>query len=139
MILIHIIIYSYIFKCNNFDVGLGGVKIDNDSNNNACKILKPQKCGLNILDGLFDVSKVFIKNNCLGYSNQQSIFQKYLNKNKKNKKKYSFPKTENLDIKKTFHYLDIFVEENIEVINSNNTKDNEIFLNFDNNGKGQKK
>ena len=137
LILIHIIIYSYIFKCDKFDVGLGGVKIDNDLNKNACKIIKPQKCGLNILDGLFDVSKVFIKNNCIGYSNQQSIFQKYLNNRKKNQKKYSFPRTENLDIKKTFHNLDIFVEKNIEVINSNNTKDNEIFVNFDNNGKGQ--
>ena len=52
LIFIHIIIYSYIYKSDNFNIWLGGMK--NDSNNNACKIIKPQKCCLNIFDGLFD-------------------------------------------------------------------------------------
>jgi hypothetical protein len=96
-------------KCDNFDMGLGGIKINNDLNYNACKIVKPQKCGINIFDGLFDISKLLIKNNCIGYSNKQSIFQKYLKKNKKNHKKYSFPRTEKLNIKKTFCNLENFV------------------------------
>ena len=137
LIFIHIIIYSYMFKCDEFDIGLGGIKIDNDPNSNACKIIKPQKCGLNKLDGLFDVSKLFIKNNCSGINNKQSIFEKYLRKKKKNQKRYSFPRTEYLKIKKTYNSLERYVEKNIEVIKSNNTKDKEIFINFDDNGKGE--
>ena len=70
---------------------------------------------------------MFMKNFYLGYSNQQSIFQKYLNNNKKNQKKYSFPKTENLDIKKLFIIL-IFLFKKIKSL---------IQIIFDNNEKGQ--
>ena len=136
LFLIHIIIYTYMLKCDNFEMGLGGIKINNDLNYNACKIVKPQKCGINVLDGLFDISKLLIKNNCFGYSNKQSIFQKYLKNNKKNHKKYSFPRTELLDINTTFRNLENYVEKNIEVINSNNSINKEIFINFEN-GKGK--
>jgi len=136
LFLIHIIIYSNMLKCDNFDLGLGGIKINNDSNKNACKIIKPQKCGINIFDGLFDISKLLLKNNCDGYRNDQSIFQRYLKDGKKNHKRYSFPRTEKLDIKKSFCNLENFVEKNIEVINKNKFTNNEIFLNFEN-GKGK--
>ena len=46
--------------------------------------------------------------------------QKYLNDSK----------SEN---SKSFYNLENFAEKNIEVINSNNTKDKEIFINFENN------
>ena len=134
--LIHVYVYLFFFKCDNFYNGLDGIKIDNNPNENACSIVKPKRCGLDFFDGIFDASKIFNRQSCEGYSNQQSIFQKYLAESKKNKKKYSFPRTENFDIKGSYCELVDFVEKYIEVVDSNNSKNNEIFLNFEN-GKGQ--
>lgn len=132
-ILIHIIIYLNFFKCSDFDIGLGGIKIDNNPNENSCSIIKPKKCGINFLDGLFDANKILKIKNCIGLSNQQSIFQKYLKEDKRNKKIYSYPRTENLKIKSSYHSLDIFVENNMEVVSSYiNSTDKEIFVEFEN-------
>ena len=136
LILIHTIIYFFFFKCDNFDNGLGGINIDNNPNENACSIIKPKKCGINILDGFFDVNKIMRIKNCTDLSNRQTIFQKYLKNDKKDKKIYSYPRTENLEIKSSYHSLDIFVEENIEVMNSYNSPEKEIFVEFEN-GKGK--
>ena len=121
---------------NDLDLLLDmGIKIDNNPYENACSIIKPNKCGINILDGIFDAN-ILLRKTCVGFSNKQSVFQKYLDINKKNKNKYSYPKTEKLMIKGSYHSLDIFVEKNIEVVNANNSKNREIFINFEN-GKGK--
>ena len=73
---------------------------------------------------------------CIGLSNQQSIFQTYLKDELKNKKRYSYPRTENFDIRSSYQALDLFVEKNIEVANSYNSKDKEVFVEFVN-GKGK--
>ena len=130
-----------IFKtnCSNWEYGLGNLKIENDKNENFCEIEKPKICTIQLFDGLLDLSKLF-RRSCKGYGNSKEIFIQYLDNNKKNFTKYYYPLTNKLNIKNnklsfTSKLINI-VYKNIGDGNSKKAEDKEIFVNFDENGKG---
>ena len=67
LIMIIIILYNNltIFSCKGWDIGLNNTKINNNNTNYACeiKIPKKNKCYINRMDGVFDMSKIF-KTSC---------------------------------------------------------------------------
>ena len=59
--LIWIIIYTNIKirkNCDTWYNGLNGIKLENNPNFDKCKIVQPKKCWINLLDGIFDVSRI---------------------------------------------------------------------------------
>ena len=131
-----------IFKtnCSNWEYGLGNLKIENNKNENFCEIEKPKICTIQLFDDLLDFSKLF-RRSCEGYANSKEIFIKYLDDNKKNFTKYYYPLTNKLKLKNkkisfTLNKLVKIVLKKIGDGNSKKAKDKEIFVNFDENGKG---
>ena len=131
-----------IFKtnCKNWEYGLGNLKIENDKNENICEIEKPKICTIQLFDGLLDLSKIF-RRSCKGIANTKEIFIKYLDDNKKNFTKYYYPLTNKLKLKNgklsfISNKLVNIVLKKIGDGNSKEAKDKEIFVNFDENGKG---
>ena len=48
-------------SCNNWDIGFNGTRIDNS--NTSCRILKPKKCMMTTMSGMFNYS-YYTKSNC---------------------------------------------------------------------------
>ena len=141
-LIISILFFSYVFinfktlfNCRNFYDGLGGYKLNNNKELNACYIKKPKICGHDLLSGLFDVN-YFRKNGCEGYNDKKKLFLKYLNDNYEKFNNFSYPRTEYWNPKKSFHHLSNLVEKQIHPINDNNIENREVFVSFkENKGK----
>ena len=127
-------------NCSNWEYGLGNLKIDNDKNENICEIEKPKYCTIQIFDGLLDFSKLFRKT-CEGYGNSKEKFIQYIRDDIKNSSKFYYPLTNNFHLK--YSNRDTFTKRFVDIVyklignvSDENSKDNEIFVNFDENGKG---
>ena len=127
-------------SCSNWEYGLGNLKIDNDINENICEIEKPKYCTIQIFDGLLDFSKLFRKT-CEGYGNSKENFVKYIKNDIKNFSRFYYPLTNNFNLK--YNNKDTFTRKFVDIVyklignaNEENSKDKEIFVNFDENGKG---
>ena len=127
-------------NCSNWEYGLGNLKIENNVNENICKIEKPKFCTIQIFDGLLDLSKIF-RRSCEGYGNSKEKFIKYIHNDIKNFSKFYYPLTTNLKLRNnnresfTKNFVDI-VYNLVGNADEQNSKDKEIFINFDENGKG---
>ena len=132
LILFHFILIFYLkVNCQKFYNGIGGNKLINDEKYTNCFIKKPKFCGYNLLSNLFDMS-YFRRKGCKGFNDKKEKFLKYLMPDFKKFDNFSFPRTEYWDPKKSYRNLAKLVEQNIYIENINNSKNNEIFVSFQN-------
>jgi hypothetical protein len=83
--------YSYRIytSCDNWLIGLKGIKLDN--NHDACKIKSPNVCYIDILSGLFDYAR-WLQEDCKIFrGGDKNVFYKY--QKKENFTKIAFPLT----------------------------------------------
>lgn len=78
---IWILIYIYIKitkNCNIWYDGLNGIRLENDQKYDKCKIVHPKRCWINLIDGIFDVSRI-LNENCNNFrGGEKAELLKYL-------------------------------------------------------------
>ena len=131
LFILQIVLYLNFTTCDEFYDGLGGIKIDNDEKYNSCYIKKPSRCGLKYTSNLFDVN--YFRKTCKNLWNTKEVFTKYFDDNKKNYSKYFYPRTEFWDINSSYNNLKPQIDKAIDGANDSNSKDKEVFVNFENN------
>ena len=93
---IWIIIYTNIKikkNCNIWYNGYNGLRLENNQNFDKCKIVQPNKCWINLLDGIFDVSRI-LKENCNNFrSGEKEELLKYLPINYRTSNNFGYPIT----------------------------------------------
>jgi len=78
---IWILIYTYIKitkNCNIWYDGLNGIRLENNQKYDKCKIAHPKRCWINLIDGVFDVSRI-LNENCDNFrGGEKAELLKYL-------------------------------------------------------------
>ena len=140
--LIWIIIYVNIKIRKNCDIwynGLNGIKIENNQNFDKCKIVHPKKCWINLLDGIFDVSRI-LKEDCNNFRGGEKMeLLKYLSPYLNTSNKFGFPITTNYTWLNQSHFdrffnnvmADIIPLDKIDINKIPKEERPEIILNFD--------
>ena len=140
--LIWIIIYVNIKirkNCDTWYNGLNGIKIENNQNFDKCKIVHPKKCWINLLDGIFDVSRI-LKEDCNNFRGGEKMeLLKYLSPYLNTSNKFGFPITTNYTWLNQSHFdrffnnvmADIIPLDKIDINKIPKEERPEIILNFD--------
>ena len=140
--LIWIIIYTNIKirkNCDTWYNGLNGIKLENNPNFDKCKIVQPKKCWINLLDGIFDVSRI-LNEDCNNFRGGEKMeLLKYLPPLLNSSKKYGFPITTNYTWLNESHFdrffnnvmADIIPLDKYDINKIPKEKKPEIILNFD--------
>ena len=130
------IIFFYInTSCQNFYNGIGGEQLKNEKKFNYCFIKKPKICAYDLLSGIFDVS-YYRRKGCNGFNDKKEIFLKYLDTHLIKYNNFSYPRTEYWEPELSYKNLADLVEKNIYPANVSNSKNNEVFVSFQE-GKGR--
>ena len=139
---IWILIYTNIKIRKNCDIwynGLNGLKIENNQNFDKCKIVRPKKCWINLLDGIFDVSRI-LNEDCNNFRGGEKMeLLKYLSPYLNTSNKFGFPITTNYTWLNQSHFdrffnnvmADIIPMDKIDINKIPQEKRPEITLNFD--------
>ena len=140
--LIWIIIYTNIKirkNCDTWYNGLNGIKLENNPNFDKCKIVQPKKCWINLLDGIFDVSRI-LNEDCNNFRGGEKIeLLKYLPHLLNSYNKFGFPITTNYTWLNESHFdrffnnvmADIIPLDKYDINKIPKEKKPEIILNFD--------
>ena len=148
ILLSSLILYKKKHGCDNWEIGLGKIKIESmeeSKKNNLCYIQKPKTCWINPLDNLFDINK-WTHKSCKQDGKERKRLLKYLiNDNAKKSLNLAYPTTDYFDFKlhsrfKYFNYGTLML-----IYSSNSTKEEEkddinqreVFVNFNENGTGK--
>ena len=125
-------------SCYEWDVGLNGIKLDNNMSKYSCKFKYPKTCYINALDGIFELSKLMRKN-CKdihwGLDRKEKLY-KYITNDLVNVTKLGFPITTNKDFwLRTQKNIEHFSERVLSrVVDMDNLKNNitkpEIYIDF---------
>ena len=140
--LIWIIIYTNIKirkNCDTWYNGLNGIKLENNPNFDKCKIVQPKKCWINLLDGIFDVSRI-LNEDCNNFRGGEKMeLLKYLPPLLNSSNKFGFPITTNYTWLNESHFdrffnnvmADIIPLDKYDINKIQKEKKPEIILNFD--------
>ena len=140
--LIWIIIYTNIKirkNCDTWYNGLNGIKLENNPNFDKCKIVQPKKCWINLLDGIFDVSRI-LNEDCNNFRGGEKMeLLKYLPPLLNSSNKFGFPITTNYTWLNESHFdrffnnvmADIIPLDKYDINKIPREKKPEIILNFD--------
>ena len=140
--LIWIIIYTNIKirkNCDTWYNGLNGIKLENNPNFDKCKIVQPKKCWINLLDGIFDVSRI-LNEDCNNFRGGEKMeLLKYLPPLLNSSNKFGFPITTNYTWLNGSHFdrffnnvmADIIPLDKYDINKIPKEKKPEIILNFD--------
>jgi hypothetical protein len=85
--------YKLTNSCQNWTAGLNGMQIDNDLTTNKCKIVNPNYCWQNILDGLLDISGLLNESCDKFRTGERAELMKYLDKKFHNSYNLGYPIT----------------------------------------------
>ena len=147
IILILLIIFGYLntkISCNEWNIGLNKVKLDENRNEYSCKFITPKKCYMNVFNNLLDLSKYIVKtcNNIGNIKNQKEKLFNYIDENTfKNTTKFGFPITTTKDFwlrtqKNIEHFSERVLTRMIDMDNiSENTSKPEVYIDFSDNNK----
>ena len=127
--------------CIQWEYGLNGMKIENDPSRDKCYFIHPKKCWINLLDGLFDVSRI-LGETCENFrKDEKSELYKYLSNDLQKSLNLAYPITIHFNwqeeslFKQFFNYVmsrminsDTY---NIEQNNSKNISEPEVYIKFD--------
>ena len=139
---IWIIIYTNIKirkNCDSWYNGLNGIKIENNQNFDKCKIVHPKKCWINLLDGIFDVSRI-LNEDCNNFRGGEKMeLLKYLSPYLNATNKFGFPITTNYTWLNQSHFdrffnnvmADVIPLDKIDINKLPKEERPEIILNFD--------
>ena len=136
--ILYFIIYPY-YDCKNWGFGLSNSKILGRESliDNKCYIERPKKCYKNMLNGIFDFSKITFKDCKIQNGQQKRILLKYAKLLNKKSKNVGYPKT-------TINNSEIIISNNLEeyVFDEiydldNNNIESEITLHFDEKNRGR--
>lgn len=126
-------IHKLTTSCEDWDVGLGGIKIDNE--NSSCKIQFPSVCFINIFLNWFDFSAFNNNESCEDIQNNDYDLLN-INLTVINSKLIGFPRTELYSFfnKSEQEYFTTNVRDDLAVMeNLNQTiSDREVIVNFNN-------
>ena len=140
--LIWIIFYTNIKirkNCDTWYNGLNGIKLENNPNFDKCKIVQPKKCWINLLDGIFDVSRI-LNEDCNNFRGGEKMeLLKYLPPLLNSSNKFGFPITTNYTWLNESHFdrffnnvmADIIPLDKYDINKIPKEKKPEIILNFD--------
>ena len=140
--LIWIIIYINIKirkNCNTWYDGLNGIRLENDQNFDKCKIVHPKRCWINLLDGIFDVSKI-LNEDCNNFRGGEKMeLLKYLSPLLNNSNYFGYPITTDYTWLNQSHFdrffnnvmADIIPLDKDNINEINPEKKSEITLKFD--------
>ena len=140
--LIWIIIYINIKirkNCNIWYDGLNGIRLENDKNFDKCKIVHPKTCWINLLDGIFDVSKI-LNEDCNNFRGGEKMeLLKYLSPLLNNSNYFGYPITTDYTWLNQSHFdrffnnvmADIIPLDKDDINKINPEKKPEITLKFD--------
>ena len=140
--LIWIIIYTNIKirkNCDTWYNGLNGIKLENNPNFDKCKIVQPKKCWINLLDGIFDVSRI-LNEDCNNFRGGEKMeLLKYLPPLLNSSNEFGFPITTNYTWLNESHFdrffnnvmADIIPLDKYDINKIPKEKKPEIILNFD--------
>ena len=82
-------------NCLNWYEGLNGMKLENNQNLDKCKIVHPEKCWINLLDGIFDVSRI-LNEDCNNFrGGERAELLKYLSPLLNTSNYFGYPITTN--------------------------------------------
>ena len=139
---IWIIIYTNIKINNNCNIwydGYNDIRLENNKEYDKCKIVHPKRCWINLIDGIFDVSRI-LKENCNNFrGGEKAELLKFLTPDFNNSNYFGYPITTNYTWLNQSHFDRFFNNVMADMINFDKIKyeeidDNikpEIFLKFD--------
>ena len=138
---IWIIIYINIKIRKNCDTwlnGLNGLRIENNPNFDRCKIIQPKKCWINLIDGIFDVSRI-LNEDCNNFrGGEKDELFKYLSPFLKNYNFFGYPITTNYTWLNQSHFDRFFNNVMADIVpldnkdlNNNDINKPEVTLKFD--------
>ena len=139
---IWIIIYTNLKiekNCNTWYNGYNGMRIENNQKYDKCKIVHPKKCWINLIDGIFDVSRI-LKENCSNFrGGEKAELLKYLSFDFNHSNYFGYPITTNYTWLNQSHFDRFFNNVMADMINLDKVKleqidDNlkpELLLKFD--------
>ena len=126
---IWIIIYTNIKikkNCNTWYDGLNGLRIENDEKYDKCKIVHPTNCWINLIDGVFDVSRI-LKENCNNFRGGEKFeLLKYLSPYFNTSNNFGYPITTNYTWLNQSHFDRFFNNVMADMINLDKIEYNDI-------------
>ena len=141
-VLLSLIIVTHLYNkisCNQWNIGLNKVELDENINDYSCKFVIPKKCYMNVLNNILDLSKYFEKtcNKVGNLEKQKEKLFKYIDKNNfKNTKKFGFPITTTKEFwlrtqKNIEHFSERVLTRMIDMDNINgNILKPEVYIDF---------
>ena len=139
--ILYFIIYPF-YDCKKWGYGLSNSKVYGRESliDNKCYIERPKKCYKNMLNRIFDLSKITFKNCKIQNGHQKRILLKYSKLLNKKSKNIGYPRT-------TINNSDIIISTNLEKYvfdeiydldnNNNSNIESEITLHFDEKNRGK--
>ena len=126
---IWIIIYTNIKikkNCITWYDGLNGLRIENDEKYDKCKIVHPTNCWINLIDGVFDVSRI-LKENCNNFRGGEKYeLLKYLSPYFNSTNNFGYPITTNYTWLNQSHFDRFFNNVMADMINLDKIEYNDI-------------
>ena len=127
--LIWIMIYTNIKIRKNCDIwydGLNGLRLENNQNFDKCKIVQPKKCWINLIDGIFDVSRI-LKEDCNNFrGGEKAELLKYISPILNNSNYFGYPITTNYTWLDQSHFDRFFNNVMADIISIDKPEFNEI-------------
>ena len=131
-----IVLIKVKYNCNKWPNGLG-LYLENNPLRDKCYFIFPKKCSMDLIDGIFDVSRI-IGENCETFrkDEKKEIF-KYLSKDLQNSNYLAYPITLDYNWHNETHFENFYykvMNDMIDMEKENNFekgKKPEIFLKFD--------
>ena len=127
-------------NCDNWYDGYNGITLINDKNLDKCKFVKPRRCWIELIDGIFDVSRILHENCDYFRGGERDEFLKFLPPSYNSSYNFGYPITTNYTWLNESHFDRFFNNVMSDVVildkaDDNNTSYNplkpEIMLNFD--------
>ena len=129
--------------CKNWVYGLNGIIVENEPSRDKCYFIHPNKCWINLQDGIFDVSRI-LGETCENFrKDEKSELFKYLSDDLQSSLNLGYPITihfdwQNESLFKNFYENVMKKMINLETWNNDKEKndrkilDPEVFIRFDN-------
>ncbi len=126
---IWIIIYTNIKikkNCITWYDGYNGLRVENDPKYDKCKIAHPKRCWINLLDGIFDVSRI-LRENCSNFrGGEKAELLKYLTPDFNQSNYFGYPITTNYTWLDQSHFDRFFNNVMADMINLDKVKYDQI-------------
>ncbi len=122
--------YQKISKgCTTWFDGLDGMKLENNENFDKCFIVNPKKCWVNMLDGIFDVSRI-LGEDCNNFrEGERKELLKYLSENYNNTYNFGYPITTNYSWLNQSHFDRFFNNVMADMVDIDNNSNKNSFIN----------